>query len=256
MPASVKLQEQYGDDVQVIFIECQNTDKNTYEAFAWKMKWMGNGALWTNERVIPTTGSGLPEVAVIGVDGTVLLQGHPGDFGKKLEETVAAEVKKSKEAPEGTPASLKKAWSTFAKGDVTGALAEADKVGGDEGSAARAEFVRRVEARLARAKRMLEAGDVAETEALVASLQKSCKGAPDLLAQVSELATRIASPELAAEREAAKAWSNFSSKVAKEKPFDEGNVKKAQAIADKHKGTKNGARAARFVELSKINLNR
>ena len=49
MPASTKLQEKFGDDVQVIFVECQNTPKDTYEAFAWKMKWMGNRSMWTAE---------------------------------------------------------------------------------------------------------------------------------------------------------------------------------------------------------------
>jgi len=256
VPASIKVQEQFGDDVQVIFVECQNTEKNTYEAFAWKMKWMGNNAIWTNERVIPTVGRGLPEVALIGVDGTILLQGYPGDFGKQLEETIAAEVKKSKDAPAGAAATLKKAWASFAKGDVGGALAECDKVGGDDGAKARAEMVARTQARLARFERMLAAGELAEADELLGALQKSCKGVVELAPKVADAATKLATPELAAEREAAKAWASFAAKVAKDKPFDGGNVKKAESLAEKHKGTKNGARAAHFVELSKINLNR
>lgn len=253
MPASVKLQEEYGDDVQVIFVECQNTEKDVFEAFAWKMKWMGNNALWTNERVVPTVGKGLPEVAVIGIDGAILLQGYPGDLGKKLHEAVANEIKKAKEAPEGTPATLKKAWTAFQKGDVSAALAECDKLG-EEGAAARAEFVARTQGRIERAKRLLESGDVAQGEKLIDSLAKACKGDAELAAKVAELSTKLASPELAAEREAAKAWSSFVAKIAKEKPFDEGNVKKAQGLADKHKGTKNGERAARFVALAKVKV--
>lgn len=256
MPASIKVQEQFGDDVQVIFVECQGTEKDTYEAFAWKMKWMGNNAIWTNERVIPTVGRGLPEVALIGVDGTVLMQGYPGDFGKQLEETIAAEVKKSKDAPAGSPAALKKAWASFAKGDLGGALAECDKVGGDDGAKARADMVARTEARIARVERMLAAGDLAEADELVGALQKSCKAVAELAPKVAAVATKLAAPELATEREAAKAWASFSAKVAKDKPFDGGNVKKAEGLAEKHKGTRNGARAAHFVELSKINLNR
>ncbi len=256
MPASIKVQEQFGDDVQVIFVECQGTEKNTYEAFSWKMKWRGNNAIWTNERVIPTVGRGLPEVALIGVDGTVLLQGYPGDFGKQLEETIASEVKRSKDAPAGTPATLKNAWGSFAKGDLAAALAECDKVGGDDGAKARAEFVARTEARIARAERLLDGADLAEADELISALSNACKGSAELAPKVAVLATKLASPELAAEREAAKAWSSFVGKVAKDKPFDGGNVKKAEALAEKHKGTKNGARAAHFAELSKINLNR
>ena len=81
MPASVKAQNTFGADLQVIFVECQGTSPDVAEAFAWKMKWMGNNAIWTNERVIPTVGRGLPEVALIGVDGTVLLQEFPDQPG-------------------------------------------------------------------------------------------------------------------------------------------------------------------------------
>jgi len=256
VPASLKIQEQFGDDVQVIFVECQGTEKNTYEAFIWKMKWMGNNALWTNERVIPTVGRGLPEVALIGVDGSVLMQGYPGDFGKRLEETIAAEVKKSKHAPPGSPASLKEAWAVFAKGDLGGALEQCDKVGGDDGAKARALMMERTATHFARFERLLAASDLTEAGELVDALRKSCKGVAELAARVSDAAAKLAAPELAAEREASKAWASFVAKIAKEKPFDGGNVKKAENIASKHEGTKNGARAAHFVELSKINLNR
>lgn len=54
------------------------------------------------------------------------------------------------------------------------------------------------------------------------------------------------------EREADKAFTSFVSKVTKEKPFEENNVKKAQSIAIKFPGTKTAARAERFVALSKV----
>ena len=92
MPASTKLQEKLGDDVQVIFVECQNTPKDTYEAFAWKMKWMGNRAMWTVERPIPTKGNGLPEVALIGVDGEVVMQ-EVWRLGQKFEDAIGGRVK-------------------------------------------------------------------------------------------------------------------------------------------------------------------
>ena len=113
MPASVKLQEEYGDQIQVIFVHCQQATPDQWEAFAWKQKWMGNDAIWTEERPVQTKGSGLPEVALIGIDGTILLQGHPGMLGKKLEDTVAAEIEKARKAPEGTPKELVKAWTSF-----------------------------------------------------------------------------------------------------------------------------------------------
>lgn len=251
MPTAVKHQRELGDDVQVIFVECQGADRDTYEAFAWKMKWMGNAAVWTEERPIPTTGTGLPETALIGVDGRVVLQGNPGELGKKLDEALAAEIKKSKEAPEGTPAALKKAWTTFLKGDVAAALAECDKAGGDDAATAKSEFLARTNARIQRLKRMIDEGSLYEAERLADSLGKSVKSVEELSVPLAEQTARLADPALAKEREASKALSALLDKVATDKPFDAGNVKKVTALAQKFAGGKSAARAERFVELSK-----
>ena len=256
MPASVKLQELYGDDVQVIFVECQNTAKDVYQAFAWKMKWMGNGAMWTAERPLTTKGRGLPETALIGIDGTVLMQGNPGDFGKKLEAAVVAEIKKAKDAPAGTPNELKKAWQLFNKDEIAAAIAECDKLTSDAAHSAKSEFVKRTTARLERAKRVLESGQIGSAEKLIVALEKGVKGNAELEAKVADQKTALAAPALANEREADKALAAFMGKIAKEKPFEPANVNKAEALASKYKGTKSAERAERLVALSKLDLNK
>lgn len=252
MPASVKLQEQYGDQIQVIFVHCQQPPQDEWEAFAWKSKWMGNDAMWTEERPFPTKGQGLPEAALVGIDGTILMQGHPGSFGKKLEETIEAELEKARKAPEGTPKELSKAWASFGKGDVAAALAECDKLGTEDAKAARQEFVTRTEAKVARVQWLVGNGYAADAEALLGKLQKSLKGVADLAPKLDEAAKALADESAKAEREASSALAKLFSKIAKEKPFEEGNVKKAEGIAEKYKGTKAAARAERFVALSKV----
>ncbi len=254
MPASTKLQEQYGDDVQVIFVECQNTAKDEWEAFAWYKKWMGNAALWTVERPIDTVGKGLPETALIGIDGSVIMQGYPGDFGKKFDEAVATEVKKSKQAPAGTPKALEKTWQTFLKGDVAAAIAECDKLASDDAGKAKDEFIARTSARIARAKWMIENGFMSAAEKSLGALEKSVKGNAELAGKVAEQKSRFDTAELNDEREADKAFSAFVATCAKEKPFEPGNVKKAESIANKFKSTKTAQRIERFVALSKIKL--
>jgi hypothetical protein len=256
VPASVKLQEQFGDDVQVLFVECQNTPKDVYEAFAWKMKWMGNGAMWTAERPFPTKGSGLPETALVGIDGSLLMQGNPGDFGKKLEEAVAAEIKKAKQSPVVTPKETEKAWQMFAKGDVAGAIAECDKLGSDAAKEAKATFVERTSARIARAQWQIDNGYLGQAEQLLGVLEKAVKTQVDLAPKIAVQKSRLSAAELANEREADKAWTSFVAKSAKEKPFEPNNVKKAAALAAKYKGTKSAERAERFVALSKVDLNK
>jgi len=255
VPASTKLQEKYGDDVQVIFVECQGTARDVWEAFAWKMKWMGNRAMWTTERPIPTVGQGLPEVALIGVDGNVVLQGYPGDLGKKLDTALVAEIAKSKDAPPGTPNELKKAWKTFQKGDVAAAIAEAEKIGGEAADKAKADFVARTDTKVKRAKWLIDNGYVAEAEKLVESLEKGVGAHADLAPKIAEQKARLTSADLTNEREADKAFAFFVKGVAKEKPFEDANVKKAQSIATKYAGTKTAARAERFVALSKVKFN-
>lgn len=184
------------------------------------------------------------------------MQGNPGGFGKKFEEAVAAEIKKGKDAPPGTSKELKKAWQLFNKGDVAGALAECDKVAGDPAEKAKSEFVARTTAKVARVKWMIDNGHVSAAEKVLGALEKGVKSHAELTAKVAEQQARLAAGEIADEREADKAFTGFVSKVAKEKPFEEGNVKKAQAIASKFRGTKTAARAERFVALSKVQLNK
>jgi hypothetical protein len=254
VPAAVKHQRELGDDLQVIFVECQGADRDTYEAFAWKMKWMGNSAMWTDERPFATTGSGLPETALIGVDGTLIMQGHPGMLGKKLTEALEAEIEKSKKPPESAPAELKKAWTLFHKGDVAAAMAECEKVQHEQSESTKAEFESRTTARLQRASRMIDEGHLFEAEKQLAALEKSVKAHAELAAKVAEQSARLSAPDMAREREASKAVSALLDKLATEKPFDDGSVKKVNALAEKYKGTKSGERAARFVQLSKLKI--
>ena len=254
MPSALKLQEQYGDAIQVIFVECQGASRDQYEAFAWKMKWMGGRAMWTEERPFQTVGNGLPETALLGSDGTILLQGYPGDFGKKLEELIEAEIKKGKDAPPDTPAALKPAWKSFRKGEIAAAIAECDKLGTDEAKSAREEFVTLATKRVTRAKWLVDNGYVAEAESLLFDLAKGVKGVTELEEKVAAETARLAAPEMAKEREAAKAWSVFVNAVAKKKPFEPANVKKAEGLAEKFAGTKTGERARQFTGLAKIKL--
>lgn len=256
MPASVKLQETYGDDLQVIFVECQNTPKDVWEAFVWKMKWMGNGAMWTIERPISTTGNGLPETALIGNDGSVLMQGHPGNMGKKLEEAIVAEIKKAKQAPAGTPKELEKAWASFNKGEIAAAIAECDKVASEASKSAKNDFIARTESKVKRAGWLIENGFITEADALVDKLDKAVKGSADLNPKVLEQKAKLAAPAVEKERDADKAWDLFVGDVAKKKPFEPGNAKRAEGLAKKHAGTNAAQRFDRFVALSKVELNK
>jgi hypothetical protein len=218
VPASVKAQNTFGSELQVIFVECQGTSPDVAEAFAWKMKWMGNPAMWTHDRPIPTAGQGLPEVALIGIDGAVLMQGHPGDLGKKLEEGIASEIAKARKLRAKEP----------------------------EGELAKARFTQG----LLRVRARIEDGRLEEADQLLGELEKANKGNPDLAAERK----RLEDPALKEEREASKVWAAFEARVAPLKPFDPANVQKAESLAKRFAGTKTAVRAERFVKLSTVKV--
>lgn len=258
MPASLKLQEEYGNDLAVLFVECQGADADTAEAFAWRMKWMATPAMWTTERPFDPEGRGLPAFALLDAEGTLLLSGNPLAMKKQIEETIAVEVKKAKAPPGGTPAALAKAWSTFAKGDVTGALEACDKLAVGEGElseavkALRKEMVARTESRLARAQWLGDNGYASDALALLGDLAKGVKGSFELESKVANELARLQAPDKASEVEAAKALAALQQKMAKDKPFEDANAKALAKLAERHAGTRAGERAARLARLAKL----
>src|SRR4030095_1103961 len=115
---------------------------------------------------------------------------------------IAAEVKKAKSAPAGTPKALEGAWKSFAKGEAGAAIAECEKVASDDANKAKEEFVARLTARITRTQWMIENGFLSAADKALTDLEKAVKGSADLTAKVAEKRAQLASKELDGEREA------------------------------------------------------
>jgi thiol-disulfide isomerase/thioredoxin len=265
VPASIKMQRELGDDVQVIFAESQGANLEKVEAFAWRQKWFGTNAIWTNEHPTQVEGNTLPKFALLGIDGKVLLTGNPIEKEKQIEELVAAEIKKAKEPPAGTPAKLHDAWKSFVKGSIGAAIAECDKLAAGAGADAalaesakslRALMVERTNVRVTRAKWLLDNGFVDEGNDKLAALGKAVKGCKDFDEAIAEQMTRVLLPDEAFKREmeAAKALAAIETKMRKDKPFDDANVKALAKLGEKFAGTKSGERAAHLSSLAAVKL--
>jgi len=257
VPASLKLQAELGDDLAVLFVESQGADDDKAEAFAWRQKWMGTQAMWTTERPFSVEGSGLPKFALLDVEGNLILSGNPLAMKKQIEEAIAAEIKKAKAPPAGTPPMLARPWATFVKGDIAAALAACDKLGTDvllnePARTLRNEMVARTEARLARAQWMADNGQASEALGQLEGLARDVKGAFELEPRVANELARLRAPERAAELEASRALSALQQKMIKDKPFEEANAKALAKLAQKHAGTKAGERAARLARLASL----
>jgi hypothetical protein len=263
VPASLELQREYGSDLQVLFVECQGAESDKAEAFAWRQRWMDTSAMWSTERPVQVEGNGLPKFALLDVEGRLLLSGNPLAMKKKIEEAIAEQVAKAKSAPEGTPAKLAKTWSSFAKGEIGAALAACDKLAATDATLTaaagelRAAMVARTESRIARGGWLIDNGYIDEGIDLLGALSKSVEGEEELeLAVAAELvrvlpAEKTVAEGFRAEVEASKALASLLDKI-REKPFEDGSVKALAKLAQKHAGTKSGARAAHMVELAKI----
>jgi hypothetical protein len=253
VPASIKLKEEYGDDLAVIFVEVQGADAETAEAFAWRQKWMGAGAMWTTERPLTVEGNTIPQFALLDVDGNVLLEGNPLEQKKQIEEAIAEQVKKAKAPPADAPPQLAKPWAAFAKGDVAGALAALDKLAAEPelaeaAAAARADMEARTAARIARGTWMIDNGFLGEAAEHLEPLAKSVKGVPELEEAVAAELARAKTP--GPELDAAAALASVLAKMKKDKPFDDKHVKALGKLAEKHAGTKAAARAQHLVALA------
>ena len=254
MPASIKLQEELGEDLQVIFVESQNTPPEDTERFILQHKWMGGRSMWTNERPVQVNTKGLPSYALISSDGKMLSEGN--HISKAVKEMIAAEIEAGKEGPEGTPKAVQKAWKDYAKGKLAKALKTATKLREKPELAAAAEeaietFMERTNTRIEALVWRSENGYLAEALDGLDSMESEVKGVPELEGRVSELKDKWEGDDLKAEREASQELSRFLEKLYADGYDKKGRFEKGIAkLVEKHAGTKAGERAAHIAKLA------
>ena len=256
MPSSIKRARELGDDFALIFVESQGHTIQEAEAMAWDRKWMGTHAMWTTEAPFRTEGNGLPSFALLNNEGEIILSGNPLAMKKDIEEAIDAEIAKSKQAPEGTPKSLKKAWKSFAKGDYAKAVAAAQKVvdkGGEDSEDAQVTvdtFVKRVESEFGRVEWMLDNGYLIEAKDVLKALGKATKGLAAVNEQKTALQSRLDAPELEDELDAAKGLVRIE-KGLYEDGFGDKTAKTLERFIKKNSGTKAAERAQHLLQLAK-----
>ena len=99
MPAAVKLQEEYGEDLQVIFVHSQRGSEQDVVRRQLERKWLGGRSMWTSEYPFSTGSGGLPNFALLDADGRVVMKGISKRLMKPMEEKFAELVKSGKDAP-------------------------------------------------------------------------------------------------------------------------------------------------------------
>jgi hypothetical protein len=258
VPTALKLQDTWGDALQVVLVEVQGAGADESARFALSQRWFGGRAMWTSETPFWPGGNGLPTCVLLGNQGQVLLKGNPLSQSREIERLVSEQVRLRRAPPASTPDLLRPAWTEYLRGHVGRAaqLARAveGQIAGDAETLALVrdgiESLRRgIEARFAAVAALLEAGLVEEAEARLDDLEAGAKDDPDLEQRAAELAKRIESDAVRAEREASRQLGRLLSRYF-ESGGDAAVARDLERFAEREAGTKSAARAADWARLA------
>lgn len=261
MPLSLKLQEEYGDKVQVIF--ASGSDKpEAVQAFALAHKWLGGRAMWTSEPPFDTGLGYIPGAVMLDSSGVVKVVDNPLDVHKKICDLIDADLKAQKDGPKDAPDAVKKAYADFAANNCAKAVAAAqalvDKPPAKDGDAVVAaakaaldSFHKSLDTRFAAADAELSSGLYDRAQADIDGLAKATKGDADLTKKVAELTTKLNDPSLKPERDAAADLARMEKKLYDKGPEDN-SAKLFKAWAEKHSGTMAGKRAEELSRLCEL----
>lgn len=249
MPHSVALQNQFGEDLQVVFVESQGHTIQEAEQLALKQKWASDHAIWTAEAPFETGASTIPHTVLLGNDGTVLYNGSPAPA---VDDLIAEQIKLAKKGSKELPAGSLAALQTFEKGNFGAALAALGtlKDGAEKDAAATlaTSLQARATAKLHRLDWMIENGDFDEADKFAGQLQKGFAGSEELLKKLKESADKLTAKELAPEREASKAFGKIEKNLAKNGP-DAAALKQLKGFSEKFPNTRAAKRAAHLATV-------
>lgn len=256
MPAAVKLQKEYGEDIQVLFVHSQKGTEQEVVRRQLERKWLGNRAMWTNEYPFNTGSGGLPNFALLDAEGKVVMKGISTRLMKPMEDKIAELVKAGKDAPEDLPKPVAKAYVDLRKGEYTKALAVLDKQiekpsGGkveiaEAATKVRGELLKRAEAHLGRIRWMAENGYAEEAADSLKDFVKVAKGVEAVQDGIATLSEDLKSAEMKAELNASNALAKLEKKM-----FEDPKGKHRRAIEkflEKHGETSVAKRASFWAD--------
>lgn len=251
MPAAVKLKEEYGEDLTVVFVERQGSGLPSSLKMAAKAGWLQVDAVWTSGSFFDSGSRGLPSFILLDAEGNVTMKGSSNSMKSKMEDEIERLVKESKASPKGRPKSVSKIYADLDKGRYAKANSAAFKLMEKETAkgapteavmTAVADIAMAVSQEMVRCTWLLHNGYPSAAKDLWSELKKGVKGDESLTLITDSLAEKFEGDELKAELSLEKALKKL------EAPALEGEAdgklrKKLKEFADEHIGTGVGIRA-------------
>lgn len=262
MPAAVKLQKEFGDDIQVIFVESQNSGFGKSVGMATKSGWLGNQAIWTNNYLFSSPGRGLPSFTLLDGEGKVVISGSSNSMHGQIVDNIERMIKEKGEGPEGVPSSVAKVYTDLGKGSYAKAMTRADKVLAKPGSkdteavvaaaeAARSAVQARFDGQLARAEWLVANGFPMRAKELTEALMKGAKGNADLSDKATTFHTKLTGGDYKADFAAAKDLAKIEGALYEDGSSDK-LIKKLQELSADSSSPAVAKRAEALVDIAKF----
>lgn len=248
MPRAIELDREYGPKgLVVILVEVQGTPAEELPAFL--LRNFGD----TRTRVAPggavpiaASGNGIPRSALIGVDGTLLIEGYTGAIGQKIDRLIAAEVAKVQRGWGNDPEIRRARALLYGKG----ALVEASRLAAallardpqhQEAGAVAAEVRREYAARRRAVQALCDGGHYLRAKTDLEALTRGVEGDAEWQAEVAELAAVFAGEEGKAELALDRRFAALL-KLLEDKKARGVDLRMVRALAKDKEGTRVGAR--------------
>ena len=254
------MQNELGDQIQVLFIESQRSSDEAIAEKQLQLKWLGGRAMWTSEAPFNTGSRGLPSFALLDPDGKVVLKGSSNAMHNQIVESIDEMLKASNKAPDDMPKPVAKAMVDIRKGEYVKANAVLAKLaakptGPDPASmktaaeGAQAQLMTRVEGEIKRVQWMMENGYPLAAEDHFKGLSKRSKGLVGIQEGMKELGAKLTSADFKPELDAAKALNKLEQKFFAD--YKGSYKKKFEKLVEKFRDTKVATRAAYWSEFAK-----
>ena len=226
------MKEEYGDDLQVIFVHAQAATFEQSIDFALKREWLKHDVIWTSDYIFSTGGRGLPAFALLDAEGKVVLKGISTSLKGKMEDEVERMVKESSAGPSDVPKPVGKIYKELGKGNHAKALILAEKLKAKPGSkdttvvlaateAAITNITADLNSQLKRADWLLDNGYPIQAQEIVQGLVAGVKGNEAMTTKVNDGLAKFTSEEVQAQLAADKALTKLQNKM-----FSDGNGEK------------------------------
>ena len=260
MPTAIKLQEEFEDSLQVVFVEVGRANREEMTAFAINREWFGTNAMWTKHRPFSSGQRVIPAYALLDETGAVLASGVTSRDHSKIEDLIEDHAKQRKKGPKDAPKAVAKLVASYHKGKAAEALAGLEALIAEPGrkdpeevqaaaSAWRDTLTAWIEKDVARLGWFIENGRYDQADERLDALNKSLTGHETWQGRLDEYSASLGDEALKDERDAEQALAKIEAKL-----FKGGTEKLKESalekLIDQYPGTHAARRAEEWLPLA------